>query len=96
MQGIQLLVPSLESVEVVQVPACTVFLAVWSIGSLLQVRGPKEFIHRVKVEGVLTFREDRKYFVQDASGAALAIAQEAVVLNTPTGGWSWMFGKAPA
>jgi len=45
---------------------------------------------------VLTFREDRKYFVQDASGAALAIAQEEVVLNTPSGGWSWMFAKAPA
>ena len=94
MQGIQLLVPSLESVEVVQAPADPFSLPVRPIGSLMQVRGPQEFIHRVRVEGVLTFREDRRYFVQDASGAAMAVAQEDVVLNTPAGGWNWMFGQS--
>jgi signal transduction histidine kinase len=94
MQGIQLLVPSLESVEVSEPPKDPFSLPLRPIGSLLQVRGPKEFIHRVRVEGVLTFREDRRYFVQDASGAAMAVAQEDVVLNTPAGGWSWMFGQS--
>jgi signal transduction histidine kinase len=94
MQGIQLLVPSLESVEVAQAPADPFSLPMRPIGSLLQVRGPKEFLHRVKVEGVLTFREDRKYFVQDATGAAMAVGQEEVILNTPAGGWNWMFGQS--
>ena len=94
MQGVQLLVPSLESVEVAQVPAEPFSLPVRPIGSLLQVRGPGEFIHRVRVEGVLTFREDRKHFVQDATGAAMAVAQEDVILTTTAGGWSWMFRQS--
>lgn len=100
MQGVQLVVPSLESVEVSQVPADPFSLPVRPIGRLLQVRGPGEFIHRVKVEGVLTLREDRKHFVQDATGAAMAIPQQEVILSTPTGGWNWMFrqgaGLGPA
>lgn len=94
MQGIQLLVPSLECVEVGRVPADPFSLPARPIGSLMQVRGPKEFIHRVKVEGVLTFQEGRRFFLQDASGGAMAIAQEDVILNTPAGGWSWMFGQS--
>ncbi|HVM49175.1 MAG TPA: ATP-binding protein [Candidatus Acidoferrum sp.] len=94
MQGIQLLVPSLECVEVAQVPAEPFALPVLPIGSLLQVRGPQEFIHRVRVRGVLTYREDRRYFLQDATGGAMAVPQEEVVLNMPAGGWSWMFGQS--
>ena len=94
MQGIQLLVPSLESVEVAQAPADPFSLPVRPIGSLLQVRGPGEFIHRVRVEAVLTLREDRTYFVQDATGAAMAIAQQDVILSTTAGGWSWMFRQS--
>ena len=91
MQGVQLLVPSLESVEVAQEPADPFSLPVRPIGSLLQVRGPGEFVHRVRVEGVLTHRDDRTYFVQDATGAAMAIAQKDVILTTSATGWNWMF-----
>ncbi len=94
MQGVQLLVPSLEFVEVEQAAGAPFALAPRRIGSLLQVRGPKEFIHRVKVEGVLTYREDRNYFLQDATGAAMAIAQEEVMLDSPAPGWSWLFWQA--
>ena len=94
MQGVQLVVPSLEFVEVVQEPAEPFSLPVRPIGSLLQVRGPGEFIHRVKVQGVLTFREERKYFVQDATGAAMAIAQQDVILTAAGGGGSWMFRQS--
>jgi signal transduction histidine kinase len=100
MQGIQLIVPSLESVEVVQSPPDPASLPIRSIGSLLQVRGPKEFSHRVKVQGMLTFQEGGNYFVQDATGATMAIAQEEVILSTPADGWSWLFrqsaGLSPA
>ncbi len=91
MQGVQLVVPSLESVEVTQVPADPFSLPVRTIGSLLQVRGLGEFIHRVRVEGVLTFRDGRTCFVQDATGAAMAVAQENVILTAAAGGWNWMF-----
>jgi signal transduction histidine kinase len=46
------------------------------------------------VEGVLTFREDRTYFVQDATGAAMAVAQQDVILTTTAGGGSWMFRQS--
>ncbi|HWH70058.1 MAG TPA: hypothetical protein VNT26_11785, partial [Candidatus Sulfotelmatobacter sp.] len=95
-QGIQLLVPSLEFVEVDQLPGDPFSLPNRPIGSLLQVRGPKEFIHRVKIEGVLTFHEDRKYFLQDATGGAMAIAQEDIILNSPASGWNWLFWQSPS
>lgn len=94
MQGIQLLVPNLEYVEMTQAPVDPFSLPARRIGSLLQVRGPKEFTHRVKVEGVLTLREDRTCFLQDATGGAMAIAQEDVMLKSPVGGWNWVFWQS--
>lgn len=94
MQGMQLLVPTLEYVEMTQAPVDPFSLPAQRIGSLLQVRGPKEFTHRVKVEGVLTLREDRTYFLQDATGGAMAIAQEDVMLKSPGGGWNWVFWQS--
>jgi signal transduction histidine kinase len=94
MQGIQLLVPSLEYVEMTQAPGDPFSLPTRTIGSLLQVRGPKGFTHRVKVEGVLTLREDRTCFLQDATGGAMAIAQEDVMLKSPGGGWNWVFWQS--
>lgn len=101
MQGIQLLVPSFESLEVVQAPADPFSLPVRPIGSLFQVQGAGElFIHRVRVEGVLTFQDERTYFVQDATGAAMAVAQQEVILKALAGGGNWMFwqgaGTSPA
>jgi signal transduction histidine kinase len=94
MQGMQLLVPNLECVEMTQAPVDPFSLPAQRIGSLLQIRGPKEFTHRVKVEGVLTLREDRTYFLQDATGGAMAIAKEDVMLKSPGGGWNWVFWQS--
>ena len=94
MQGIQLLVPSLGYVEMTQAPVDPFSLPTRRIGSLLQVRGPKEFTHRVKVEGVLTLRDDRTCFLQDATGGAMAIAKEDVMLKSPSGGWNWVFWQS--
>jgi len=96
LQGIQLLVPSLEFVEVEQPPTEPFELPTRRIGSLLQVRGPKEFIHRVKIEGVLTLQDGRNYYLQDGTGAAVAVAKEDVMLDTPSGGRSWLFSQQPA
>lgn len=94
-QGIQLLVPSDEYVEVEEAATDPFTLPARPIVSLLQVRGAKELVHRVKVQGVLTFREGRKYFLQDRTGGAMALGQQEVVLNSPASGWSWMFWQSP-
>jgi len=64
------------------------------MNSLMQVRGPKELIHRVKVAGVLTCYDDNNYFIQDDSGSVMAIAEQEVILNLPAGGW-WTFWQNP-
>ena len=94
MQGMQLLVPTLAYVEMTQAPVDPFSLPAQRIGSLLQVRGPKEFTHRVKVEGVLTLQEGRTCFLQDATGGAMAIAKEDVMLKSPGGGWNWVFWQS--
>lgn len=94
-QGIQLLVPSLEYVEVEHPPEEAFALPSRPIGSLFQLRGSREMLHRVKVEGVLTFREDRRFFLQDASGSAMAIDKEDVVLDLPPGAYHWAFFQTP-
>jgi len=94
MQGVQLVVPSLEFIEVRQPPSASAALAPVKMNTLLQVRGPKELIHRVKVEGVLTCYDDNNYFIQDDSGSVMAIAEQEVILNLPAGGW-WSFWQNP-
>jgi len=94
MQGVDLLVPSLQFVQILQPPIDSTGLAVRKIGSLPQIRGPRELTHRVKVKGQITCIDNNDYFVQDASGAALAMAKEDVVLNLPAGGW-WTFWQSP-
>lgn len=94
MQGVELLVPSLEYVQILQPPAAPETMAARPIASLGQIRGPREAIHRVKVEGVLTCIENDNYTIQDASGGAVAIAKQKVVLHLPAGGW-WTFWQSP-
>jgi signal transduction histidine kinase len=94
MQGVELLVPSLQFIQTLQAPVDSRSLRVRKIGSLPQIRGPRELIHRVKVKGLLTCIDNNNYFIQDDSGAALAIAKEDVVLNLPAGGW-WTFWQSP-
>ena len=94
MQGVQLVVPSLEFIDVRQPPAAISNLTLVKMNTLLQVRGPKELIHRIKVQGVLTGYADNNYFIQDESGSVMAIAEQEVVLNLPPGGW-WSFWQNP-
>jgi len=94
-QGIQLLVPSLEYVQVQQEPADPFSLPVRPIESLLQVKPPQEPVHRVKIEGVLTCQDGRKLFLQDASGSAMALTKEDVMLKTESGLWHWVFWQSP-
>ena len=94
MQGVGLVVPSLQFVNVLQPQADVESLPARSIGSLTLVRGPRERIHRVKVTGVLTGIDNDTYFVQDVTGGVSAIAKQDVVLNLPAGGW-WTFWQTP-
>jgi signal transduction histidine kinase len=94
-QGIQLVVPSLEQVEVERAAPDPFALTARPIASLFRVSRPKEFSHRVKVEGVLTLREEGRFFLQDSSGAAMAIGREEVILDSPPGPYHWAFVQAP-
>jgi signal transduction histidine kinase len=90
-QGVHLLIPSLEHVDVIEPPADPEKLPVRSIGSLLGLNGPRESYHRVKVEGVVTLQEDHNLFVQDASSGAVAVLKEEVVLDARFGRSRWLF-----
>jgi signal transduction histidine kinase len=87
LQGVQLLVPSMRFVEVRQAPPDTSSLSPQEIDSLRQVRAPKQSVHRVKVQGVLTGFGNNSYFVQDDSGGVMAIGKEDVTLSLPPWGW---------
>jgi signal transduction histidine kinase len=92
-QGIHLLIPSLEHVDVIEPPVNPETLPVRSIGSLLGLSGPRESYHRVKVEGVVTLQENQKLFLQDANGGAMAILKEDVVLDARFGRSRWLFWR---
>jgi signal transduction histidine kinase len=94
MQGIQLVVPSLEFIQVRQPPGSGFAMTPRKIDSLFQVRGPNELIHKIKVAGVLTYFGNNNYFVQDSSGSVMAIAKQDVTLSLPAGGW-WSFWQSP-
>ncbi len=94
MQGIQLVVPSMEFIEVRQPPGNAFALPPRPIDSLFQIRGPNELIHKIKVAGVLTYFGNNNYFVQDKSGSVMAIAKQDVTLSLPAGGW-WSFWQSP-
>ncbi len=92
-QGMHLLIPSLEHVEVVDAPADPAQLPVRPIGTLLGLSGPRESYHRVKVEGVVTLQETPKWFLPDASGAGMAVFKEEVVLDARFGRSRWLFWR---
>jgi len=85
-RGIHLIVPSLEYVEVDQAPVDGFSLPTREISSLLHGNGTKVLRRRVKIEGVLTLRDGDHYFLQDATGSALAVAKQSIVL-TRSGHW---------
>jgi len=94
-QGMHLLIPSLEDVEVVEPPCDPMQLPVRPIGTLLGLSGPREFVHRVKVEGVVTLQENQKVYLQDDSGSAMAIFKEDVVLDANFGRARWLYWRTP-
>ena len=94
MQGVELVVPSQEFVDILQPPPDIAAMPVRKIASLTRIRGPQELLHRVKIAGTLTCADNNHYFVQDDSGSAMAIAKQNVVLNLPPGGW-WAFWQSP-
>jgi signal transduction histidine kinase len=85
-RGTHLIVPSLEYVEVDQPPPDTFSLPTREISSLLKGNGTKTLRHRVKIKGVLTLQDDNHYFLQDATGSAMAVAKQSIVL-TRSGHW---------
>jgi signal transduction histidine kinase len=94
-QGIQVLVPSLEFVEVKQESRDPFSLPVQPIGSLLQVKSPQDLVHRVKVNGVLTGVEGRKYFLQDDTGSTMAVAKADLILLVQRSGlFHWVFWQS--
>lgn len=85
-RGITLIVPSLDYVEVDQAPADPFSLATRDISSLLRGIGTKSFRRRVKIQGVLTLQDGSHYFIQDATGSAMAVAKQDIVLSR-SGHW---------
>ena len=94
-QGIHLLIPSLEHVDVLEPPSDPALLPVRPIGSLLGLNGPRESFHRVKVEGVVTLQQNEKIFLQDDTGSAMAILKEDVMLDARFGHSRWLYWRAP-
>jgi signal transduction histidine kinase len=90
-QGIHLLIPSLDYVDVVTPSAVLGTLPVRNLGSLLGLSGPGGPTHRVKVQGVVTLQQNQKIFLQDDSGNAMAILKENVVLDSRFGRKHWLY-----
>ncbi|HEU5123079.1 MAG TPA: ATP-binding protein [Verrucomicrobiae bacterium] len=85
-RGITLIVPSLEYVNIVQPASDVSALPVQKISSLLRGYGTRALRHRVKIEGVLTFGDGDRFFLQDETGSAMAVAKQTIVL-TRSGHW---------
>lgn len=90
-QGVHLLIPSLEHVEVVESPHDAATIPVRKISSLLGLNGLGESFHRVKVEGVVTLQENQKVFLQDKTGSVMAILKEDVELDARFGRSRWLY-----
>ncbi len=94
-QGMHLLIPSLEQVDVIQPPADLAKLPVRSVGSLLGLSEPQQSFHRVKVEGVVTLQQNHRVFIQDATGSAMAISRQNVLLDARFGRSRWLYWRTP-
>jgi signal transduction histidine kinase len=66
-----LLIPSRSFVEVKESPPANLFAAQPRlIASLKDAVAKSEWVHRVKVAGTVTYRDDESFFLQDESGGA--------------------------
>jgi signal transduction histidine kinase len=93
-QGIHLLIPSLEQLEVVEAPVDTFSQPIQPIGSLLGLSGPRESFHRVHLKGVLTLQEGQKVFLQDQTGSAMGILKTEILLDARFGRSRWLFWQS--
>jgi signal transduction histidine kinase len=94
-QGIHLLIPSMDQLEVTEEPADPFSKPVQPIGSLLGLSGPRESFHRVHLKGVLTLQEGQKFFLQDSTGSAMGILKAEVLLDPRFGRSRWLFWQSP-
>ena len=92
-QGIHLLIPSLEDFEIMSRPPDPDQLPIQPIGSLLGLSGPRESFHRLKVAGTVTFNDEQRLFLQDATGGAMALLKQNVVLDARFGRSRWLFWR---
>lgn len=93
-QGIHLLIPSLDYVDIVTPPANPETLPVRKVGGLLGLSGPGEPVHRVKIEGVVTLEQGQRIFFHDDTGNAMAILKENVVLDARFGHSHWLYWQS--
>ena len=94
-QGIQLIVPSLDFVRLREAAPDLTTMPVCAINNLYHLTTLDEVNHRVKVRGSLTCQDGRKCFVQDASGSLLAMAKAEVMLTEMSRNSRWMFWQTP-
>ena len=90
-QGIHLLIPSLDYVDLIAPPPGIATLPTQKIGNLLGLSGPGESFHRIKVEGVVTLQQDQRVFFEDDTGNAMAVLKENVVLDARFGRSHWLY-----
>ncbi|MDB6110543.1 MAG: Integral rane sensor signal transduction histidine kinase, partial [Pedosphaera sp.] len=93
MQGVHLLSPSLEYLEVEQAPTVPFSQPVQPIADIMKVSGPVDPSHRIRVEGVLTLQDGQKLFLQDDTGSVMAIYKQDVVLDSIFGRSQWSFWR---
>jgi signal transduction histidine kinase len=66
-----LLVPSRNFVEVEEKPPEDPFrIRLWPIANLNSIDGSVQWMHRVKIEGIVTYKDQWGLFIQDGSGGA--------------------------
>lgn len=95
-QGVQVVVLSLEQVEVKESAPDPMTMPVRPAASVFQLGSQINFSHRIKVRGVLTGNEGRKHFLKDGAASLTIIAQANVSLTEMPIGTRWVFWQTPA
>ena len=92
-QGMHLLIPSLEQVEVIKPPMNASTLPLQTIKSLFDLNKPQGPFHRVKIEGIVTLSFKDKFYIQDDTGSAMAIPRKKVELKGGLGRSRWLYWR---
>ncbi|HYG23903.1 MAG TPA: ATP-binding protein [Verrucomicrobiae bacterium] len=96
MRGVHVLIPSLEYLDVERNPDPPFSQPVQPVRNLLKAGGAGTHAHRVRVAGVLTFQDGQRLFLQDETGAAMAIFKQEVALDSKFGRSQWSFWRTPS